>query len=401
MKKFVKTATSIAVAAVLALTPVVALAGAGTGGTGVIPPPAPPRVEGVPDVTVPEGYVAFYDFRGDVVVVRENPTSVAVFDDGILALMMGVGLDTLGIETIAFAQRNLNNLGWRTFGSRPITVVPAGTLFMHDVEPLVFAQPQLFMTGARSFGMCRYYTGVAQPRFNANNPDFGYGTREEQEQALWDALPDGMAVAHMTVNMAAANLREDMRVNVDILARIFPNAAQELNSQFAEITEQLDYIRDFIQGEGLNAVIFRVTGTAHIGSAFGYNTRWSFIYDEFGFDAALPTGWPYSPAQMAEMGEAEGLSLFEVQARTLADINPDVIFFVDSTAPDTGYGEALEQLLNNPYIQSTSAYENGFIIGGLHNTEWYTTVGGFPSIQRMIDDVMRFIDAYREALDSE
>jgi len=90
-----------------------------------------------------------------------------------------------------------------------------------------------------------------------------------------------------------------------------------------------------------------------------------------------------------------------VQARTLADINPDVIFFVDSTAPDTGYGEALEQLLNNPYIQSTSAYENGFIIGGLHNTEWYTTVGGFPSIQRMIDDVMRFIDAYREALDSE
>jgi len=395
LKSFLKKAAAMALAGALVASPMTVTAGAGGGG-GQIPPPAPPRVEGTPDVEVPEGHVAFYDFRGDVVVARQNPTSVAVFDDGILALMMGVGLDTLGIETIAFAQRNLDNLGWRTFGSRPITLVPAGTLFMHDVEPLVYAQPQLFMTGARSFGMCRYYTGVAQPRFNADNPDFGYGTREEQTQALWDALPDDMAVAHMTVNMAAANLREDMRVNVDILARIFPNAASELRGQFGEIESQLDYIKEFVQGEGLSAAIFRVTGTAHIGSAFGYNTRWSFIYDEFGFDAAFPSGWPYTPAEMNAQLEASDFdTLFELQASLLAERNPDVIFFVDSTDGDTGYGDAWAQLMANPHIQQMDAYRNGFIMGGLTNTEWYTTVGGFPSIQRMIDDVMRFVEAYR------
>ena len=396
LKKIARLVMAMALVIALAASSVTALAGAGGGGTGVIPPPAPPRVEGIPDVEVPEGYVAFYDFRGDVVITVENPTRVAVFDDGILALMMGVGLDVLGIEVIGFAQRNLDNLGWREFGNA--TPVPSGTLFMHDVEPLVSVAPQLFMTGARSFGMCRYYTGVAQPRFNANTPDFGYGTREEQTQALWDALlevePD-MAVAHMTVNMAAANLRTDMRVNVDILARIFPNAANALRSQFAQIESQLDEIKGFVQGEGLNAVIFRVTGTAHIGSAFGYNTRWSFIYDEFGFEAALPTGWPYSPAQMTERAEAEGLTLFDIQVQTLLEVNPDVIFFVDSTEGETGYGEAFEQLMANSYIQQTQAYENGFIIAGLPNTEWYTTVGGFPSIQRMIDDVNRFITLYR------
>ena len=396
MKKIAKLLMACTLAITLVASPVTALAGAGGGGTGEVPPPAPPRVEGIPDVEVPEGYVAFYDFRGDVVISVENPTRVAVFDDGILALMMGVGLDVLGIEVIGFAQRDLDNLGWRDFGSA--TPVPSGTLFMHDVQPLVSVAPQLFMTGARSFGMCRYYTGVAQPRFNANNPDFGYGTREEQTQALWNALlavePD-MAVAHMTVNMAAANLRNDMRVNVDILARIFPNAAGALRSQFAAIEAQLDEIKGFVQGEGLNAVIFRVTGTEHIGSAFGYNTRWSFIYDEFGFEAAMPTGWPYSPAQMAEKAEAAGVSLFEIQAQVLLDVNPDVVFFVDSTDGETGYGEAFEQLMANPYIQQTDAYKNGFIIGGLQNTPWYTTVGGFPSIQRMIDDVNRFVDIYK------
>jgi len=396
LKKLVRLAASLALTAMLALTPVSVFAGGGGGGTGEVPPPAPPRYEGIPDVEVPEGYVAFYDFRGDVVITVENPTRIAVFDDGILALLMGAGFDTLGIEVIGFAQRNLDNLGWRDFGSA--TAVPSGTLFMHDVEPLVYVAPQLFMTGARSFGMCRYYTGVPQPRFGANTPDFGYGTREEQTQALWDAIlevePD-LAVAHMTINMGAANLREDMRVNVDILARIFPNAADALHAQFAEITAQLDYISDFIQGEDLTAAIFRVTGTAHIGSAFGYNTRWSFIYDEFGFADAAPTGWPYSPAEMNEQAEAAGITLFEMQAQVLLDINPDVIFFVDSTAPETGYGEAWAQLMANPYIQQLDAYQNGFIIGGLPNTEWYTTVGGFHSIQRMIDDVMRFVDIYR------
>ena len=395
MKRFVKVAVSMAMAATIAISPVSVLAGAGGGG-GEIPPPAPPRYEGVPDVSVPDGYVAFYDFRGDVVIVRQNPTSVAVFDDGILALMMGAGLDVLGIDTIAFAQRDLNNLGWRTFGSEPITLVPAGTLFMHDVVPLVYAQPQLFMTGARSFGMCRYYTGVAQPRFNADNPDFGFGTRAEQEQALWDALPSDMAVAHMTINMSPASLRNDMRVNIDILSRIFPDAASELLSQFASIESQLDYIRNFVQGEDLSAVIFRVTGTAHMGSAFGYNTRWSFLYDEFGFNAAFPAGWPYTPAEMGDLLEAsEFESLFELQASLLLEANPDVIFFVDSTEGVTGYGDAWAQLMANPHIQQLDAYRNGFIIGGLPNTEWYTTVGGFPSIQRMIDDVMRFVEAYR------
>jgi len=392
----------MALTAVLVISPVSVFAGGGGGGTGEIPPPAPPRVEGTPNVEVPEGHVAFYDFRGDVVITVENPTRIAVFDDGILALLMGAGFDTLGIEVIGFAQRNLDNLGWRDFGTA--TAVPSGTLFMHDVEPLVYVAPQLFLTGARSFGMCRYYTGVPQPRFNANNPDFGYGTRAEQEQALWDAIlevePD-LAVGHMTINMGAANLREDMRVNVDILARIFPNAADALHAQFAEIAAQLDYISGFVQGEGLNAVIFRVTGTAHIGSAFGYNTRWSFIYDEFGFDAAAPTGWPYTPVQMNESAEAAGLTLFERQAQVLLDINPDVIFFVDSTDGDTGYGEAWAQLVANPYIQQTSAYQNGFIMGGLPNTEWYTTVGGFHSIQRMIDDVMRFVNIYRAAQAAE
>ena len=153
MKKIAKLALILTIVVLVISLPITALAGAG-GGAGVIPPPAPPRVEGIPDVEVPEGYVAFYDFRGDVVIAVENPTRVAVFDDGILALMMGVGLDTLGIEVIGFAQRNLNNIGWRDFGSA--TPVPSGTLFMHDVAPLVYVAPQLFMTGARSFGMCRY-----------------------------------------------------------------------------------------------------------------------------------------------------------------------------------------------------------------------------------------------------
>lgn len=391
MKKFAKIVVSLALAAMLVVAPLTAFAGAGGG----IPAPAPPRVEGVPDVDVPDGYVAFYDFRGDVVITRLNPTRIAVFDDGILALLLGVGLDVLGVEVIGFAQRNLDNLGWRDFGTA--TAIPSGTLFMHDVEPLVEVAPQLFMTGARSFGMCRYYTGVAQPRFNANNPDFGYGTSAEQEQALWDAIlevePD-MAVAHMTISMAAADLRNDMRVNVDILSRIWPDAADAMQAEFQKIAAQMDYITDFVEGEGLNAVIFRATSPAGMGSAFGYNTRWGFLYDEFGFAAAFPTSWPYTAVEMNDMVEASDdyAAVFELQARILLDTNPDVIFFVDSTG-----GEAWERLMSNPHIQQTDAYKNGFIIGDLPNTEWYAMVGGFHSAQRMIDDVMRFVNIYRAA----
>ncbi|MCL2224488.1 MAG: stalk domain-containing protein [Defluviitaleaceae bacterium] len=403
MKKFMRFAVSTTLAMLLALSPITVLGGAGGGPVGQIPPPATPRHMGVPDVEVPNGYVAFYDFRGDVVIAQQNPTSVAVFDDGIFALMMNVGFDVLGIETIAFAQRNLSNLGWRNFGNSPITIVPAGNLFMHDVEPLVYAQPQLFITGARSFTMCRYYTGVALPRFHNANHDYGFGTQAQQEQALWDALPDDMAVAHLTVNMITANLREDMRANIDILSRIFPDAADVLNARLERVELNLDFLSDFNRGTGRNAVIIQMIGTGKTGggtgsmSLFGYNTRWSFLYDEFGFPAAAPAGFPYTMTQFSEQAQARGISVFEAQAQALLEINPDVIFLVDRSGNTvTGYGPAYEMFTNNPHIRQTNASRDGFIFSGLPEVEWYTTVGGFNSVERMIMDVYRFMQAYED-----
>jgi len=183
----------------------------------------------------------------------------------------------------------------------------------------------------------------------------------------------------LTINARNSDLLNDMRNNAQALALIFPAIGDDLMDKIAEIEEQMNDIANITSNLDKNAVFVMMT-TPTTFSVFLENSRFDFMYEEFGF---IPLDM-----DLELWTDQHG---FDAQSEFLLEQNPDVIFLLDRTEPDTGLGAATENFMNDSIIGNTNAAINGHIYSGLPMAEWYTVVGGIGSARRMIQDVQRFL----------
>lgn len=318
-------------------------------------------------------FIEVTDFNDLAVTLRQNPSVVAIYDNGILDMLYNVGFENTGIETLIIPDpAGLPDiLSWyreqyELRGAGEITVINGGTLFYVDWDVLDIVTPELVILGARSFGM-----NAAGDRLS---PEDNQQFRDETE-----ARYANTTFMRLTINVQQANLLNDMRFNANALSQIWPDTAPRFAALITEIEAEMNEIAAITSASDLEAVFVMMT-TADSFSVFLANSRKGFLFDEFGFNPL--------ELEMTGFQDQHGM---DARAEFLLASNPDVIFLLDRTDPETGNGAGAQAFMNDPMIQRTAAHENGHIYAGLPMAEWYTVVGGISSARRMIADVNRFI----------
>ena len=111
-------------------------------------------------------------------------------------------------------------------------------------------------------------------------------------------------------------------------------------------------------------------------SVFGKNSRFSHVYDDFGFE----------PVDDQIEASKHGM---EISYEYIIQKDPDVIFVLDRSAAISDNVDTSIPTSNfeeNPLIEETKAYKNHQIIY-LTPDAWYLSNGGVQAYQQMIEDV--------------
>ena len=311
--------------------------------------------------------VTYFDATGTGhdVTVRQNPTSVAIFDWGILDILYTVGWEKTGIETLVIADTATlpNEVAW--FGTQNF-VVRGGTLHYVNFDILDLVQPELVILGTRSFA--HNHAG------ETTSPEVRAELRAQAE-----AEYQNTAFIRLTQNASRSNLINDLRHNVSVLQQIFPHIADDLQAHLDASLAQLDYVRSMVETSDSTALFVMVW--ADRMSIFLPEGRFHMIYDEFGFTSAAE--------ELPQWTDQHGL---DARTEFLLSADPDVIFLLDRTdmASPTG-GVGVQNFLADTIIQNTSAFQNDHIYV-LEGNAWYTVTGGLSALDTMIANIMEYVN---------
>lgn len=192
-----------------------------------------------------------------------------------------------------------------------------------------------------------------------------------------DSYEDLMAIAP-TIQLGTDNTDYfgSLERNLTALGQIF-GKEDVVESQLAALNERVEKISEKVKGEGLNALALMVSDGAM--SVYGNGSRFSSIYDNFGFKAAD------AEIEVSKHGQ-------NISYEYLLTKNPNYLFVVDKSSA-TGSSEeptAAKEILDNDLVKSTDTYKNDNIIY-LNGPAWYVGGAGLQAADLMIKDIEKAI----------
>ncbi|MFA5447983.1 MAG: ABC transporter substrate-binding protein [Sphaerochaeta sp.] len=263
--------------------------------------------------------------------VPTNPSRVVIFDLGALDILDTIGIDIKGIGRGATLPAHL--AGYADTGRYPLM----GSLHEPDIEQVYLLSPELILIGGRAAPAHEELSKIAP--------------------TVMITLPG----AHYLATLAS---------NVSIIASIFPEHEARLTAEMMRLKERSNAIKEQVAAKQLTALFLMVNAGSL--SVFGEGSRFSVIYDEFGFTV--------SDNQIESSTHGQSAS-FEY----LLKQNPDHLFVLDRQAAigETEAGQGAQQLLNNALIRGMKTK-----ITYVDPTAWYITSGGLTATDQMINDVL-------------
>ncbi|MFJ1627187.1 siderophore ABC transporter substrate-binding protein [Marinilactibacillus psychrotolerans] len=157
--------------------------------------------------------------------------------------------------------------------------------------------------------------------------------------------------------------------NMKTIGKIFVSES-EMDSQISTIKSNMTNLKEKAESSNYSSLITILNEGSP--SAFGKNSRYGMIYDEFGF----------TPIDTNIEASIHGQSIsFEY----VLSKDPDLLFVVDRTRA-VGGDDSDSDLSKNPVIQKTTAYQKGHIIY-LNPELWYLSGGGLQSMKLMIQEI--------------
>jgi len=257
------------------------------------------------------------------------PQKVVVFNYEILD-----SLQVLGVEVAGLPKSNIPTYLKQYASSK---YEDLGTLFEPDFEKIDRLKPEIIFISAR--------------------------------QAK---LRDSFAKIAPTVLLTAdpANYLESFRSITLSLGKLF-NKEAAAQKALENVQGQVDLLLKKAKEKPQKALYAMVNDKAV--SVFGSGSRFSMVFDSFGFVQADPGIAASTHGQSAN---------FEY----LLKINPDVLFVLDRAAAIGSQGTA-EQVLNNPLVRASKAWKNKKIIY-VDPQAWYLSTGGIQSTQQMLKDLL-------------
>ena len=275
---------------------------------------------------------------------KTNPRAVAIFSYDALDILDYVGIENTSIQYLGL----IKGATIPTYLSHYMDAKyeNVGTLFMPDWDKLELFMPDLIILGARSTG--------AYDRLKAQFPE---------ADILDMSITDGYYM-------------EGFERNVGYLKAIFPSVADDIEETYQDIVSHMDGIRQLALNK--KAAIVMINGSVY--STFGAVSRYSVLFNQFGFVVADPT---------METTNAHGR---EIDHEYVYSINPDFLFLLDRGAA-IGSSGAIADFLQNNFIKQTQAFINNYVYV-LNPSAWYIAFGGFHSTYQMISDMDDFIAAF-------
>lgn len=171
---------------------------------------------------------------------------------------------------------------------------------------------------------------------------------------------------------------QDTQKNWRMLGKLFAKEL-EVNRIIETTQKQINQVNQSLQKQPLNALMLMNNGSNL--AMFNRGSRFSIIFDEFGFNEAKSHKIP--PVK----GRHGNLVSFEY----LADARPDAIFVLDrEQAIGLSSGKA-QKTFNNPLVNSTPAAQQEKIVFVDANA-WYIAGGGITATQTMIKDIKKVLN---------
>ena len=260
--------------------------------------------------------------------VTTNPQKVVVFDYGILD-----ALDSLGVNVTGVVQSGLPDYLTKYAGEEYSSI---GTLKEPDMEAIFALTPDLIIISGRQ---ADYY----------------------------EELSKIAPTIHLGIDNA--DYLGSFKNNMDILGQIF-GKEKEVSSKVEEIEKTIAELNAKVTEKNINGLITLANDGAF--SVYGQESRFGIIHKEFGVTPVDTT---------IDAGTHGQKATFEY----VAEKNPQYLFVVDRAAV-TGGNTSAKELFDNELVARTDAYKNDNIVY-LDPTIWYTSVGGFTSTLRMVEEV--------------
>ena len=268
-------------------------------------------------------------------VVEKNPKNIVVFDFGILDALDYMGVEVKGLPKSGAIPSHLSKFESDEY-------VNVGGLKEPDLEKIYEMNPGLIIISGRQ---ADYYEELSKIA-----PTLYMGLDSEDYLASFEK-------------------------NMKVLADIF-DKTDIVEKGLAEVNEKIEDLNKKVSEQGLNALVV-LTNEGAV-SAYGANSRFGMIHQNFGFKEADEN-----------LGESSTHGS-KVSFEYISNINPNYLFVIDRGAVVGGDSNA-QGTLDNELINSTSAAQNNNIVY-LDAAIWYTATGGFNSTIKMVDEVLGAIE---------
>lgn len=266
-------------------------------------------------------------------VVPKNPERVVVFDFGVLDM-----LDTLDIDIVGLP-RDLVPSYLSHYDSSQYENL--GSLKEPDFERIYLLKPDLIIISGRQSDLYDEFVGIAPTIY---------------------------------IDLDTTRYMESFKENAQIIGEIFEKE-DEVAQQLASIDESIVAVQERTAKLNANALIVLVNDRAL--SAYGAGSRFGLIHDVLNF----------TPVDASIVASTHGQN---ISYEFILANDPDYLFVVDRTAA-IGGESAAKQVVENRIVQLTKAYADDHIVY-LNPDNWYLSVGGFVSLQAMIDEVAAALD---------
>ncbi|MCL2899989.1 siderophore ABC transporter substrate-binding protein [Brenneria sp. WC1b.1] len=268
-----------------------------------------------------------------------HPKKVVVFAPAVLDT-----LDALQIEVAGVPQTS-SHLPEFLAKYRGGEYLNAGTLFEPDYEALSSAKPDLIIAGGRA--------ADAYDKLSAIAPT-------------------------ISLDVDPTQFMPSFTQRVEQLGDIF-GKQDEAKKQLEEFNQQIARTHEKAANAG-TAMVLMVSGGKM--SAYGPKSRFGFIFEQLGFKPAVE----FPTSGTGRHGNV-------VTSEFLLSVNPEWLFVLDRDSAigrsGTG-GESARQVLDNPLIHKTSAWQNDRVVY-LDSSSLYIA-GGLQTYKNLIADVNNALD---------
>lgn len=266
--------------------------------------------------------------------VTTNPKKVVIYDMGILDTYNTLELEVAGLPK--------SNIPAPLSSYDDAKYTDTGTLFEPNYDNLATLAPDLIIVSGR---ISSHYDELSK------------------------------VAPTISLDLDATNYTASVIKNLETLKLIYPGKADAIAKEITALNKEVSDLKEKASKLTGKALFMMVSGDSL--SVYGSGSRFGMVYDDFGF----------TPIQTVIEASNHGQ---QITFEYLAQENPDYIFVMDRGAVVGGVEDA-KVLLNNDFINSTTAAKNNHIIY-LDAFVWYLMTGGLSATNTMVNELSVIVD---------